>query len=255
MHVTAIKTHKITTEDKSIFAILDKYLPAGRQGLPQLDENTVIAITSKIIAITEGSVKEAGSVDKEKLAEEASEYYLPKETNKYGFTLSVKNSMFIASGGIDESNGNGLLILWPKNPWESAAKIRDYLRKKRAIKNLGVLITDSKTTPLRWGVTGVGIAYAGFSPLNNYIGKPDVFGRPLHVTKENVLDGLAASAVLVMGEGSEQTPIALINDIPFIQWQEENPTKEEIEALRISLEEDVYAAMLTAAPWKKGKAQ
>lgn len=248
MKVISVKTHKITTQDKDIFAILDKYLS-------QFEENTVIAITSKIIAITEGSVVEDRGVDKEKLAEEASEYYLPKETNKYGFTLSVKNSTFIASAGIDESNGNGLLVLWPKDPWGCAAKIRDYLRKKHSIKHLGIIITDSKTTPLRWGVTGVGIAYAGFAPLKSYIGKPDIFGRPLHVTKENVLDGLAVSAVLVMGEGSEQTPISLISEIPFVEWQEENPTKEEIKALRISLEEDVYAAMLTAAPWKKGKAQ
>lgn len=248
MKVISVKTHKITTEDKNIFSILDKYLS-------KLEENTVIAITSKIIAIAEGSVVEGNNIDKEKLAEEASEYYLPKETNKYGFTLSVKNGTFIASAGIDESNGNGLLVLWPKDPWRSAAEIRDYIRKKYSIKNLGVIVTDSKTTPLRWGVTGVGIAYAGFSPLNSYIGKPDIFGRALHVTKENVLDGLAAAAVLVMGEGSEQTPIAQINDIPFIEWQEENPTKEEIASLRISLEEDVYAAMLTAAPWKKGKVQ
>lgn len=248
MQVTAIKTHKITTQDTDIFTILDTYLP-------HVEENTVIAITSKIIAIAEGSVVEGKNVDKEKLAEEASEYYLPKETNKYGFTLSVKNGMFIASAGIDESNGNGVLVLWPKDPWGAAAKIRDHIRKKYTLKNCGVIVTDSKTTPLRWGVTGVGIAYAGFAPLNSYIGKPDIFGRPLHVTKENVLDGLAASAVLVMGEGSEQTPMTLINEIPFVEWQEENPKKEKIAALKISLEEDVYAAMLTAAPWKKGKAQ
>lgn len=246
MKVISVKTHKITTEDKDIFSILDKYLP-------QLEENSVIAITSKIIAITEGRVVKAQSIDKEKLAEEESEFYLPKETNKYGFTLSIKNSMLIASAGIDESNGNGNYILWPENPWESAAAIRDHLREIRGIREIGVIITDSKTTPLRWGVTGIGIAYAGFNPLHSYIGEQDVFGRLLEVTKENILDGLAASAVLVMGEGNEQTPMAVITEVPFIEWQDHNPTKEEIDKLKISLEEDVYAAMLTAAPWKKGK--
>ena len=245
MLVEAVKTHKITTEDRDIFAILDKYLP-------QIEENSVVAVTSKIVAITEGRVIKAEGIDKEVLAEEESEVYLPKETNKYGFTLSIKNSTLIASAGIDESNGNGYFILWPKDPWASAAKIRDYIREVRGIKDIGVIITDSKTTPLRWGVTGVGIAYAGFNPLKSYINTPDVFGRPLEVTKENILDGLAASAVLVMGEGSEQTPIAVIADVPFVEWQEKNPTKEKIEKLKISLEEDVYSAMLTAAPWKKG---
>jgi len=245
MKVTAIKTHKITTEDKDILAILDQYVP-------KIEENSIVAVTSKIIAITEGNVVKAGEINKEDLAEQESEYYLPKETNKYGFTLSIKNGTFIASAGIDESNGNGFLILWPKDPWKSAATIRDHLRKKFNLKNLGVIITDSKTTPLRWGVTGVGIAYAGFSPLNSYINSPDVFGRPLQVTKVNIVDALAAATVLLMGEGAEQTPLALVEDLPFIQWQEENPTQEEIDKLNITLEEDVYSAMLTAAPWKKG---
>ncbi|GJQ53410.1 MAG: hypothetical protein HKUEN02_22570 [Anaerolineaceae bacterium] len=116
-----------------------------------------------------------------------------------------------------------------------------------------MLITDSKTTPLRLGTTGVSLAYAGFSALNNYIGEPDLFGRELKVTKANVADGLAASSVLVMGEGSEQTPLALITDIPFVHFDPEAPTPEESKELRIPLTLDIYAPLITGASWKKGK--
>jgi F420-0:gamma-glutamyl ligase len=39
------------------------------------------------------------------------------------------------------------------------------------------------------------------------------------MTKVNVADALAAAAVLVMGEGSEQTPLVVIGDVPFVTFQ------------------------------------
>ena len=124
---------------------------------------------------------------------------------------------------------------------------------KFKLKNLGVLITDSTTAPLRWGVKGIAIAHSGFSALNDYVGKPDLLGRKLKVTKVNVVDALAAAAVLTMGEGNEQMPLALIEDIPFVQFQDRNPTKKELEELRISLDDDLYSPLLKTVKWKKKK--
>jgi F420-0:gamma-glutamyl ligase len=98
----------------------------------------------------------------------------------------------------------------------------------------------------------VALAHSGFAALNDYAGHPDVFGRPLAVTKANVRDGLAAAAVLAMGEADEQTPLAVIDDLPFVTFQERDPTNEELVDLRISLEDDLYAPLLTRAPWQIG---
>ena len=125
--------------------------------------------------------------------------------------------------------------------------------KEYGISEVGVIITDSKTTPLRRGVTGVTLAHSGFAALNDYIGHPDIFGRDLHVTKANIADGLAGASVLSMGEGSEQTPFAVIEDVPFVTFQRRNPTVEELTDLRIPLEEDIYASILTRTPWQRGK--
>lgn len=191
-------------------------------------------------------------VDKDALVKDEVEYYLPKEENKYNFFLTVKDTIMIASGGIDESNGNGYYILWPKNSQESANSIREFLVQEYGLSEVGVIITDSKTTPLRRGVAGVTLAHSGFSALNDYIDKPDIFGRHLHVTKANIADGLAGAAVLVMGEGSEQTPLAILTDLPFVTFQKRNPNAEELTDLKIPMEEDIYASILTRAPWKKG---
>jgi putative folate metabolism gamma-glutamate ligase len=245
--VTPIKTEKILPGTSTIFEILYKYINT-------LNENSVVVVTSKIIAICEGRVvKKISEEQKDELAKQEADLYLPREFNQYGFMITIKNNMLVASGGVDESNGNGFYILWPKDSQKSANEIREYLAKKYNLKNLGVIITDSKLTPVRYGVTGYTIAHSGFNALRNYIGKPDIFGRLMQAEKTNVSDSLAAAAVLEMGEGSEQQPLAIITDVKLIEFQERNPTEEELKGLKISIGDDVFSSLLTAVKWQKGK--
>lgn len=248
MILKTVKTHKITEADKDILEILDKYLK-------NFSENSILVVTSKIISINEGRIVPVEGSNKDELVEKESEYFLPKEENKYGFHLTITQNLLIPAAGIDESNGNGYYILWPENPYDNANKIREYLVNRFNIKYAGVIITDSKTTPLRWGTTGVAIAYSGFKPLKNYIGKKDLFDREMRVTTSNIMDGLAAGAVSIMGEGQEQTPLAVITEIPNVEFVDRNPTSEEIESLKIDLDTDVYSSILSRAPWRKGKAK
>lgn len=243
--VKALKTCKIVPNVLNIFQVLDQYLR-------QMPEGSILAITSKIVAICEGRViKIEGNVNKRNLVQKEADFYIPAEKNKYGHTITIKNSLLIPNAGIDESNGNGYYIFWPSDPQMWANKIRKYLKKRFALKKVGVIITDSKTTPLRWGTSGVCLSHAGFRALNDYIHTPDLFGRFLKVTKSNVADALAASAVLAMGEGNEQTPLALITDLPFVQFKKNNPSRKEIEALKISLDDDIYASLLKGVDWQK----
>lgn len=264
MIVTAIKTHKITTKDKSLFAILDKYITS-------LEENSVVAVTSKIVAICEGRIvpieQESGvprvprvsrvvlDSQKDQLIKQESQFFLPRNKNKYNVSLTITNDILSASAGIDESNANGYYVLWPKDPQKSANEIRKYLQKKFSLKNIGVIITDSKTTPMRWGVTGIAISHSGFLSLNDNIGKPDLFGRPIEHTMINVMDSLAGAATYVMGERKEQTPIAIIEDIPHIVFRKGNPTKKELDKLKITMEDDLYGEFLKKAEWEKGSSK
>ncbi len=241
MKIISVKTKPIIVGD-NFLKILDK-------GIASLSDKSVVCITSKIVSICEKRVVKIGTKDKDTLIKEEADLYLPVK-NKYNFHLSIKNNVIIPSAGIDESNGNGYYILWPRNPQLSANRIRKYLSNKFKLKNLGVIIVDSKTTPLRWGVTGVAVAYSGFNPLNNYIGTKDIFGRVFKVEKVNIADALAASSVVVMGEGNEQTPIAIIEDIPFVKFEKRNPSDKELKEWAISLEDDLYGQILTSVKWK-----
>jgi F420-0:gamma-glutamyl ligase len=96
------------------------------------------------------------------------------------------------------------------------------------------------------------LAYSGFRALNDYIGRPDLFGRPFAVSQADVAGGLAAAAVLQMGEGTEQTPIAILSELPFVHFQERDPTAEELATVIISLAEDLFAPFLTSVQWQQG---
>jgi putative folate metabolism gamma-glutamate ligase len=246
MQVRAIKTHKITTKDQDLFTILDAHIAA-------FEERTVLAITSKIVAICQGRVVKIGDVEKQALIAQEADYFLPSHLSKYNMTLTITHGLLIPTAGIDESNGDGYYVLWPHNPQQTANDVCAYLRRRFARTHVGVIITDSKTTPLRTGVTGVALAYSGFCALNDYVGTVDCFGRPLRMTRVNVVDALAAAAVLVMGEGSEQTPLAVLSALPFVTFQERDPLAEELQQLRIALEDDLYGPLLTSVQWHKGR--
>lgn len=247
MKITALKTQRVSPHD-SLEIVID-------QAISELQENTILCITSKIISLCEGAVVSKADVpDKRALIRREADAYLPdQENNPYNISLTVKNSILIPTAGIDESNGEDIYILYPRDIQKSAFDLWSRLREKHKIKNLGILITDSTTTPMRRGVTGIGLGWCGFNALYDYVGKPDCFGNPLRVTKINNLDALATASVFVMGEGNEQTPLAIIQNAPKIEFQDRAPSQEEIAEVTISLEDDLYAPVLTAAPWIKNK--
>lgn len=244
MKVAPVKTHAIVADHDTIFDVLDKYLPP-------LKNRSVVVVTSKVVSLCEGSIAPIDTTDLETLVTEHADYYLPKSFNKYGFNFTITNNTIIASAGIDQSNGNGNYVLWPKDPQQSADSIREHLTAIHRIPSVGVIIIDSKTIPLRWGTVGTSIAHSGFRALNDYRGTKDLFDYEMRVTKANVVEGLAAAACVVMGEGAERTPLAIIDDVPFVEFHKKDTPREPSDT--ISLEEDLYAPILTAAPWKRGK--
>lgn len=248
MLIKSYKTNKITVGD-DLFAMLDK-------ALPHIEENTIVAITSKVLALSQGDlVKNDGTISKEELVkQEADWYYKDDNLSQFGTVIpALKNDILIANAGIDESNiGEDAFLLWPKHLQETTNELWHYLRRKHAIANVGILITDSSIAPLKFGTLGICLTWCGFEALQDYREQPDIFGRPLHMTQKNIVDGFAAGAVTEMGEGSEQTPIATITDVPYVVFQDRPPTEAEIQLRKISREGDLYGKMLTSVEWIKG---
>jgi len=200
MHIIPIQTR--------LFQIHENLEQFIFEHIPTLEEGDIVVVTSKIVSLAEGNV----------ISENELEGALRKKADhivKTPWTLltQIKNEWSV-NGGADRSNSASGVIMLPRDPFHTARTLAKSLRKKYKIKNLGVIITDTRSTPLRVGTLGRTIGYAGIKPLKNYIGKKDLFGRKSRVTISNHIDALAVSAVLNMGEGNEQIPLAVIEKAP-----------------------------------------
>lgn len=133
-----------------------------------------------------------------------------------GFLLTVKNGILTANAGIDLKNcPPGTAILWPKNADMSAALLRKSLEKASG-KRLGVIVVDSRVTPLRLGTVGLALGVSGFFPVRDIRGKPDIFGRKVKATQANMADDLASSAHVLMGESNEHQALVVIRGAPVL---------------------------------------
>lgn len=213
-----------------LFAVLDEYLTDVKDG-------DVVAISSKVVAISEGNCFLAAVGDKKKLVEEEADLLIPRDY--WGSPLTVVKNAFIGTSGIDESNANGYHIFLPKDPFKSAKKIHNYLTKRFGLNKIGIVITDSHSVPLRRGAVGISVGFWGFKPTINCVGQEDLFGREMKIEVANLVDGLAAAATVVMGEVDECQPVVLMRGVPDLTFAIENLKDEAY----VSFHEDTYRVL------------
>lgn len=120
----------------------------------------------------------------------------------------------LANAGIDASNIEGgdtdTVLLWPEDPDASARAIRAELHALAGARP-AVVIADSMGRAWRIGTVGTAIGCAGLCVVDDRRGADqDLFGRTLQATMIAVADAVAGAAVLVMGEGAEGVPAALV---------------------------------------------
>jgi F420-0:gamma-glutamyl ligase len=179
-----------------------------------------VVVTSKVVAIGEGRCEPVATFDKKAYIQKAAQVIIPR--TYWGTVLTITNNMFVSSSGVDQSNSNGYVTLLPEAPFQSAQKIHEYFTKRFALKNIGVVITDSHSTPCRYGAVVGAISWWGFEPLQDHVGRKDLFGRKIEHERSNLVDGIAAGVGVVMGEVNECTPVVIARGIPAVTFTNEN---------------------------------
>jgi dihydrofolate synthase / folylpolyglutamate synthase len=249
MQAHAVKTRLVKPNDdiETIIA----------ESIATLEERSVLVVASKIFSFCENRLVAKVTTEKSEkweLAKKEADLWLHPDESIYQCMLTVKGNWIFANAGIDDSNAGGNnFVLWPKNPQASVNQVWKFLHQHYGLKEVGVIMSDSRSMPLNWGVMGHGIAYCGFEPLYSYIDQPDLFGRLMQMEQASVVQSLVSTGTLVMGEGNEMTPMAVITDIPRINFVDHEPSMEEINLLKPSITDDIFAPLLTRAPWNKGE--
>lgn len=231
MHITPFRTTLLTPPQDDLFKAIQ-----GSDFAPQ--ERDVVVVSSKVVAIHEGRCVRAADVDKEALVAEEADVYVKRADSRW--RICLKHGTFLAGAGIDESNADEHLILLPENPQASAKALHTFFRETYAVRDIGVVVADSHSAPLRYGTLGVTLGWWGIEPVAYFTGKPDLFGRPAQFTRINVVDSLAVAGVFAMGELAEQTPLAVVRDAPHVTFTNRDTSSE----LVIPPREDIYWPLL-----------
>ncbi|MGI8412892.1 MAG: coenzyme F420-0:L-glutamate ligase [Solirubrobacteraceae bacterium] len=134
----------------------------------------------------------------------------------HGVLVCVTRHGFVcANAGVDASNvGAGehpsgeTVILLPIDPDDAARQLRRRLHELTDVAP-AVVITDSFGRAWRHGQCDMAIGCAGLSPLEDWRGRADAFGRELRATWIAVADELAAVADLARTKDGLQ-PVVLV---------------------------------------------
>ncbi len=193
-----------------------------------LIEGDIIVIAEKVVATSQGRVVKLSEIEKvsEQAKKLANEYDMDERYVKLilqeasmilggmrHVILAKVNDFLIANAGIDQSNaGIGNVVLLPKNLKMVVWNFWKELRKEFKINNFGVIIADSRVQPLRKGTIGIAIATAGFEPVEDLRGQPDLFKRPMEITMRAIADDLSSAAQFLLSEADQQTPIVIIRN-------------------------------------------
>src|SRR3990170_4031135 len=203
---------------------------AAKQGTP-IKQGDIVVVTHKIVSKSEGNIVNLDTLSPSEQAREIAqktgkepafvEAVLgeTKEIVRVGPNSLItenRNGVICANAGIDKSNieGEKNIALLPRNPDESAQRIRSEI-KKLTSHDVAVVISDTHGRPLRMGEINVAIGVAGIKPIRDRRGEKDLFGYVLRIKQTAVADELASAAELVIGQASEGIPAAIIRGYAY----------------------------------------
>ncbi len=228
--------------------IAEVIVASARKAALSIEEGDIIAVSHTIVSRSEGMQVDLRSVTPSPEAERLARG-LGKDPRHVEVILresrrilraergvlicETRHGLICANAGVDASNSGGanFVVALPHDPDQSAAKIRDGIKRLTG-KNVAVIICDTFGRPFRRGTVNVAIGCSGINPLWDRRGEKDLFGRTLISKITCVADELASAAELVMGQADEGLPVAIIRgykydptDVPardIIRSQDEN---------------------------------
>ena len=196
----------------------------------RLADGDIVAVSHKIVSKAEGRV-----FDPEQVAPSAEALVLSRCTGKPAEQMQVvlnesrrilwarrrggpvitqhRCGYVCANAGVDMSNAAGRILALPTDPDASAAALRKELEQACGVR-LGVVICDTHGRPFREGACGIAVGASGVQALHSYVGHPDRNGRAMETSVECLADEIAAAATLLMGQGDEGLPVAIVRALP-----------------------------------------
>ncbi len=227
--VSAARNNEIEIEDGDVVVVAQKVISKAEGRVVQLDEVTP---SEKALEIAKKTRRNPRLVE---LVLRESKRFL--KASRQILIVEDQRDIVSINAGIDKSNVEGVnsYALLPFDPDESARCLRSRIMKLTG-KKVGVIISDTYSRAFRRGQVNFAIGLAGIAPFFDYRGTKDLFGYVLQVKFSAVADELASATELVMGQGKEAVPVAIVKGLNRVTFSEESTFKD----LVISEKEDLF---------------
>ena len=195
----------------------------------ELVDGDVVVVSQKIVSKAEGLL-----VDISDIKPRRKSIFISKRTKKdprlielilrdsakviradhQALVVRRKDGFVCLNAGVDKSNVDGrtMYTRLPEDADASASKLRSRLEELSG-KRLGVIVADTYSRPFRVGQVEFAIGISGIEPITDYRGQKDLFGYELRYKFVALADEVAAAAELVMGQGTEQVPVAVVRGL------------------------------------------
>ena len=209
--------------------IAQTILDACKSSNERIRDNDIIIVTHKIVSKAESRIVNFEDIVPSAFSKRAGKH-IGKDPRQVELILSetrrlvkmvkgliiaeTPHGFVCANAGVDQSNvESGKVVLLPKNPDESARKIRQGIKRATG-KEVAVIISDTFGRPWREGQVDVAIGTSGINPLTDYRGKTDQYGYNLKATVICNADELASAAELCMNK-LDRVPVAIIRGYEY----------------------------------------
>jgi coenzyme F420-0:L-glutamate ligase/coenzyme F420-1:gamma-L-glutamate ligase len=194
----------------------------------KLQNGDVVVVAHKVVSKAEGRVVRLDDIEPSPQARDLADGEDPRRlevilresarlvrTRPPLVIAETRHGFVCASAGVDASNAPepNMLVLLPKDPDASAARLRDRLRELMGTE-VAVIVSDSFGRAWRQGTTDVAIGCAGLRPLLDLSGERDAAGYELHATTIALADELAGAAELVRGK-LDGVPAAIVRGFGY----------------------------------------
>ena len=225
---------------------------ARRNGVG-IEDGDVIVVSQKVVSKAEGRVVDLNDVEPSEEARSIAKLtkkdprfveLVLRESRRvlkadpHSLVVEDNRGFTYINSGIDKSNVEGptRYCLLPEDPDESALRIAERITQLTG-RRVGVVVSDTSARPFRRGLVNFAIGLAYLDPFRDYRGQEDLFGYVLRVKRVAVADEIAAAAELVIGQGRERVPVAIIRGLRI------SASKHSARELAVPREEDLFRGL------------
>jgi coenzyme F420-0:L-glutamate ligase / coenzyme F420-1:gamma-L-glutamate ligase len=195
----------------------------------ELKDGDVVVVSQKIVSKAEGLLVDISDIEPSQRSKNISKRTKkdPRLTelilrdsakiiraDRRALVVQRKDGFVCLNAGVDKSNvlGGTMYTRLPEDADASASKLRSRLERLTG-KQVGVIVADTYSRPSRVGQVEFAIGISGIEPITDYRGQKDLFGYELKYKFVALADEIAAAAELVMGQGTEHVPVAVVRGL------------------------------------------